>query len=112
LTALFYRVASRGGVKKAVIAVAHRIAVIDYFLLAEPVVYKELGGDYLDRLHPERTTRRLVRRLEQLGHQVALQPKASLPPPAAPSHSIPKCGQRRGRPCKCAERGITCVHRI
>jgi len=110
LTALFYRVASRGGVKKAVVAVAHRIAVIAYFLLAEPVAYKELGGDYFDRLHPERTTRRLVRRLEQLGHQVALQPRAPLPPLTALSH-IPKCGQRRGRPCKCAQRGITCIHK-
>jgi transposase len=110
LTALFYRVASRGGVKKAVVAVAHRIAVIAYFLLAEPVVYKELGGDYFDRLHPERTTRRLVRRLEQLGHQVALQPRVPLPPQTALSH-IPKCGKRRGRPCKCPERGITCIHK-
>jgi hypothetical protein len=93
-------VASRGGVKKAVIAVAHRIAVIAYFLLAEPVVYKELGGDYFDRLHPERTTRRLVRRLEQLGHQVTLLPKVSLPPQTAAPH-IPKCGKRLGRPCKC-----------
>ena len=101
--------APRGGVKKVVVAVAHRIAVIAYFLLAEPVVYKELGGDYFDRLHPERTTRRLVRRLEQLGHQVALQPKAPLPPQTALSH-IPKCGKRRGRPCKCAERRITCIH--
>lgn len=106
LTALFYRIAARGGVKKAVIAVAHRIAVIAYFLLAEPVVYKEIGGDYFDRLQPERTTRKLVRRLERLGHTVSLQPKASAPEPVTAS----PYGKRRGRPCKCRERGIPCKH--
>ena len=28
---------------------------------------RELGGDYFDRLHPERTAKRLVERLERLG---------------------------------------------
>src|SRR5439155_197010 len=34
----------------------------------------ELGGDYFERQDPQRTTRRLVRRLERLGHHVILQP--------------------------------------
>jgi hypothetical protein len=33
--------------------------------------YCELGGDFLDRLRPDR----LARRLEELGHTVALRPK-------------------------------------
>lgn len=86
LTALFYRFAARGGVKKATIAVAHRLIVIADYLLAERTVYKELGGDYFDRLHPERTTRRLVRRLERLGHEVVLQPRTE---PPRPRHSLP-----------------------
>jgi hypothetical protein len=52
LTALFYRIAARGGVKKANIAVAHRILVIAYYLLAENTEYREPGGDYFDRRQP------------------------------------------------------------
>ena len=37
--------------------------------------YSELGADYFDRrLDPERETRRLIAKLEALGHQVTLQP--------------------------------------
>ncbi len=110
LTALFYRIAARGGVKKATIAVAHRLILIPYHLLAEPALYQELGGDYFDRLHPQRTTNRLVRRLERLGHSVVLSP--ALPPPeiASPPPSPPI--RKRGRPCKCAERGLRCKHVI
>jgi len=109
LAALFYRIAARGGVKKAVIAVAHRLIIIAYYVLAEPVAYRELGGDYFDRLHPERTTRRLVRRLERLGHEVILRPAS--PPVASRATTTPLPHTRkRGRPCKCAERGIACQH--
>lgn len=68
------------------LAVGHRLIVIAYYLLAEPVPYKELGGDYIDRLHPEHTRRRLVRRLERLSHAVVLTTPAP-PPDAAPSPS-------------------------
>jgi hypothetical protein len=35
--------------------------------------YQELGADYFDRrLDPERETRRLIAKLEALGHQVTL----------------------------------------
>ena len=35
--------------------------------------YKELGVDYFDKREKDQATRRLVKRLEQLGHQVTLQ---------------------------------------
>ena len=35
-----------------------------------------LGEDYFDRLDRERLTKRLVKRLEKLGHQVSIQPAA------------------------------------
>lgn len=75
LTALFYRLAGRIGIKKATLAVAHQVLRIVFHIIRDGAVYRELGGNYFDRLHPERTTKRLVRRLEQLGHQVSLQPK-------------------------------------
>jgi hypothetical protein len=48
------------------------LLVIIYHVLKKGLPSQELGGDYLDRLEPERLTRQLVRRLEQLGHQVTL----------------------------------------
>ena len=56
-------------------AVGHTILVIAYHLLRDGTTYQELGGDYFERLEPERLTRNLVRRLEKLGHKVTLQTK-------------------------------------
>ena len=36
--------------------------------------YRELGEDHFERSQAERLTRRLVHRLERLGHKVTLQP--------------------------------------
>jgi hypothetical protein len=38
-------------------------------------LYRDLGGDYFTRQDPDRLTRRLVRQLEALGHDVKLQPR-------------------------------------
>jgi len=75
LAALFYRIASKGGRKKALIAVARHLIVIAYHLIRAPLVYRDLGANYFDTLHAERTKRRLVRRLEDLGHEVILNRK-------------------------------------
>jgi transposase len=64
LTAVFFRVSRRAGVKKAAVAVAHRIIVIAYCMIRDGSPYREQGGDYFDRLHPERTQNQLRRRLE------------------------------------------------
>jgi transposase len=55
--------------------VGHMLLVIIYHLLKDGGTYQELGGAFLERLEPERLTRRLVRRLEKLGHQVTLKPR-------------------------------------
>jgi transposase len=63
--------------KKAIIVVAHAMLVIIWHVLAGGVAYDELGADFFARRQdPERETRRLVARLEALGHSVALQPAA------------------------------------
>jgi transposase len=72
LSSLFRRLAARRGVKRATIAVAHALLVIAYEILKNGVDYRELGPNYFDKLHPLRLTRRLVKRLEGLGFQVAL----------------------------------------
>ena len=59
------------GVKKAAIATAHHILVSSFHILRDGVVYRELGGDYFDKLNPARTTlRKLSRRVEKLGFQL------------------------------------------
>jgi len=63
--------------KKAIIVVAHALLVIIWHVLATGKPYHELGADYFTRRQdPERETRRLIARLEALGHQVTLQPAA------------------------------------
>jgi transposase len=105
LTAHFYRRASRHGVKKAIVATAHQLLIIAFHVLRDGTGYRELGGEFFDRLNPARTTRRLSERLERLGYEVILKPRTAAPVPA------PAPPRPRGRPCKCAERGITCKHR-
>ena len=46
--------------------------MIAYHLIRDPVVYRDLGENYFDTRHAERTKRRLVKRLEHLGQQVPL----------------------------------------
>jgi hypothetical protein len=60
LAAFFYRKAGKHGIRKAIVALAHRILVIAFCILRDGTEYYEVGGDYFDRLHPERTRDRLV----------------------------------------------------
>lgn len=90
LAALFFRTAQRRGLKKAAVAVAHRILMIAWHILAEEgVEYYERGGDHFDRRNPERTARKLTRRLEAIGYQVTLLPQAKSPTPLVPKRSRP-----------------------
>jgi transposase len=107
LAAFFYRKAGKHGVRKAIVATAHRLLLIAFCILRDGTEYIELGGNYFDQLHPERTRNRLVRRLQRLGVDVILQPRTGSPDSPPLSTTIPK---KRGRPCKCVERAIPCKH--
>ncbi len=74
LSAQYHRLAGRRGNKRAIMAVAHSILVIAYHMIKNNVPYEDLGADYFDKRRPETTSKRLVRRLEQLGYHVSLQP--------------------------------------
>src|ERR1035437_9357416 len=52
-TTFFYRISSRAGMKKAAIAVAHRILSTVYVMIRDGSRYREQGADYFDRVHPE-----------------------------------------------------------
>src|SRR5206468_9607183 len=74
LAAQYRRLAGRRGAKRALVAVAHSILVILYYLLKRPqATFQELGPLYLEQLDEKHLTRHLVRRLERLGHKVILE---------------------------------------
>jgi hypothetical protein len=76
------RLIARKGSKKASVAFAHTILVIAYHLLKDKTTYLELGANYFDQQDKERISRRLTKRLEQLGYQVSLEPQPSISTPA------------------------------
>ena len=47
------------------------VMAYDMILRREP--YRDAGADFFDRLQPEDTARRLIKRLESLGYHVTLQ---------------------------------------
>jgi transposase len=73
----FYRLKARRGGNRAIVAIAHKLAKVIYALLKTGVVYAELGASFLDERDRTRTANNLLRRLERLGYDVALQPKAA-----------------------------------
>jgi transposase len=76
LASQYHRLAGRRGKKKAVIAVAHSILRIIYHLLTHDCGYVDLGSHYLDNRERQQIERRLVRRLEDFGYTVKLEPAA------------------------------------
>ena len=74
--AFYHRLAARKGKKRAIVAVAHALLVTGYMLLWTGKAFEDLGSEYFEQLDRERLTKRLVKRLEKLGHQVSLQPAA------------------------------------
>lgn len=76
LAAQYRHIASRRGPNKAAVAVAHTMVVAAWHMLSTGQPYHDLGHDHLSRRDPDAETRRLVRRLQTLGHHVTLQPAA------------------------------------
>jgi transposase len=76
LQARFRRVLRHRGPQKAVVALAHTLLRIAYHVLANGTVYRELGGDYHDRQHHQRVTRRAIQLLQRQGYRVTLEPAA------------------------------------
>lgn len=77
LRAKFLRLSARRGYKRAVMAIAHKILLAAYRVLAGMTPYLELGEGHVDRRAATRVTKNLVKRLEMLGYAVELKPKAA-----------------------------------
>jgi len=130
LSAFYRRIQVRKGAPKAVMALAHHLITVVYNVLARGEEYVELGADYDDQRNKPKVVSRLVSRLLRLGYDVELKPVVPHEPPpvaippesAGPSFTEPLAPspvpdspalspkKRKGRPCKCAERGIPCKH--
>jgi len=82
LAAQYRRLAARRGKQKATIAVGHSLLVIAYQLLAHGHEYDDLGANYFDERDRQLVQRRLVRRLEDLGYRVKLEPFLASTPAA------------------------------
>ncbi len=74
LAAQYARIARRRGSKKAALAVAHSILVAIYHMLHDGTFYDDLGPAHFDQLATQRLTRYHLRRLQELGHKVTLEP--------------------------------------
>ncbi len=132
LSALYRRQRGRLGHNQAILALAHQLLLIAYTMLRRGEDYQEFGGDYFDRKNKPKVVNRLVERLTELDFYVTLQqapgtipddepsapeaaadlPPAALPTLAAPLDAVSSPAKRkRGRPCKCASRGLLCRHR-
>jgi transposase len=67
----YWRLKSRRGAMRALVAIAHKILVAAYHMLSGNKGYADLGADYVRR--PRATSKRtLVHQLEALGYQVTL----------------------------------------
>jgi transposase len=73
----YRRLCARRGKLRAAVAVAHTILVAAYHMLADGTCHQDLGGDYLDCLDKRRTSNQLIRRLNSLGFDVQLTPRAA-----------------------------------
>lgn len=74
--AQYYRLASRRGKKRALLAVGHSLLVAIYHVLKNGTTYQELGADYFDKLNAKRLVPYLLKRLKTLGYDVTIAPCA------------------------------------
>lgn len=102
------------------------IFIVAYQMLLNNEDYKEMGESYFDIQNKPKVVNHLVRRLTNLGFYVTLQPGAEPLSPDNVARNIETIAERtsvsptppqlsvkrgRGRPCKCASRGIDCKHK-
>lgn len=72
--AVYHRLVGRRGVKKAILAIAHRILTAVYYILLNHEPYREPGGPDIDARRKQQLVRRMQQRIERLGFTVTLEP--------------------------------------
>src|SRR6266508_2763653 len=77
LNSQFHHVAARRGKKRALVSVVHSILRIIWHLLEHDCEYVDLGSRYLEERERQQIQRRLVRRLQDFGYKVKLEPTSA-----------------------------------
>ncbi len=75
--AQFLRLKSRRGPKKAILAVAASMLTDVYHMLRDGTEFQDLGGQYFEQRDKEHLTKRLLRRLHDLGVEVEVKEHAA-----------------------------------
>ena len=73
----YYRLRSRRGSSKAICAVAASLLTTVYHMLRNGACYQDLGAKHFDQKAKAKHVQRLVIRLENLGYDVKILPKAA-----------------------------------
>ena len=77
LGARYQHLKARRGHKRAIVALAHELLIIVYYLLTRDRDYEDLGLRYIEERDRQATERRATRQLERLGYRVHLSPAAA-----------------------------------
>ena len=72
--AKYCKISARRGGKRALIAIAHTMALAIYNILAKKQHFYDLGSDFYTTLNAERIMKRNLASLNSLGYIVTLQP--------------------------------------
>ena len=70
LGAFYRRIRAKHGAPKAIVATAHKLARIIYYMLKHRVDYHDPGASYYDQQQKERAIKRLQKQAERLGLQL------------------------------------------
>ena len=71
------RLRPRIGHGRALGSVKHSMLIAYWHMFTTGETDRELGSDYFQKRDPERATKRLIARLQELGHTVTLEPAAA-----------------------------------
>jgi transposase len=85
LAAEYHHLIVRKGKKRTIVAVAHTMLVMAYYMAKRQCTYQELGGDYFDRRNADTMQHRLVKKLKNLGYEVTLTPITAPPTAQEPT---------------------------
>ena len=77
LAAQFRRLTARRGIKRASVAVARSILIVAFHIIARGTVYADLGPTYFDEQKQRYLQKQLVKRLENLGLKLTLEPQVA-----------------------------------
>jgi transposase len=72
--AVYRRLVGRRGVKKAIMAIAHRLLTAVYYMLLKHEPYREVGVAERDERRKYQLVHRMQQRIERLGYAVTIAP--------------------------------------